>query len=154
LSIPLPLPHPEPIEDPEPRPHLFPVPDPLDGWGSEDPELEAIATRRAVRPALPDPEEVAPAFALALLEIEAGYRALPQLERLCTFDLSQALLPGLPRAGLPRPHAGTLLRVRARESEPGLADVVALAQRGPRARAFGFRLDASEGRWRVSDVAW
>ena len=91
---------------------------------------------------------------MALLEVEAGCRSAGQLERICSPELWTGLEPRIPRRGGPLPTGRSVLTVFCQEDTPGLADVVAVLQRGDRVAPVAMRLDASGGRWAVTDLAY
>jgi uncharacterized protein DUF6459 len=67
---------------------------------------------------------------MALLEVEAGCRSAAQLERIFSPELWEALERRIGRRGGPLPTGRSLIRVRCQEDTPGLADTVAVVQRG------------------------
>jgi Family of unknown function (DUF6459) len=117
-------------------------------------DSELAASRRRARPRLVSPAAVARSVAMALLEIEAGCRSAGQLERICSPELWAALEPRIPRRGGPLPTGRSVRTILCQEDTPGLADVVAVLQRGDRAMPVAMRLDASGGRWAVTDLAY
>jgi hypothetical protein len=58
------------------------------------------------------------------------------------------------RRGGPLPSGRSLISVRCQEDAPGLADTVAVVQKGDLVRPVALRLDASGGRWRVTELRW
>ena len=91
---------------------------------------------------------------MALLEIEAGCRSPAQLERICTPELWAGIEPRLVRRGGPLPSSRSVLTVFCQEDTPGLADMVAVLQRGSRVAPVGMRLDACGGRWAVTELTY
>jgi hypothetical protein len=146
-----PVPGPTP---PTPRPRraaarrgrLVVVPDPM--------ERDLVAKRRRARGTLPSPVAVTRDIALALLEVEAGCRSAGQLERIFTPKLWEALEHRIGRRGGPLPCGRSLMSVVCQEHTPGLADTVAVVQKGDVVRPVALRLDASGGRWRVTELRW
>jgi hypothetical protein len=117
-------------------------------------EAQRVAARRQARPHLPSPAEVARDIALALFEVEAGRRSATQLERVCSPELWGTLEHQVRRHGGLVPRMSDLLRVHFQELMPGLASTVALVQRGARVRPVAMRLDASSGRWLVTELRY
>jgi hypothetical protein len=117
-------------------------------------EAQRVAARRAARPHLPSPAEVARDIALALFEVEAGRRSAAQLERVCSPELWGTLEHEVRRHGGLVPRMSDLLRVHFQELMPGLASTVALVQRGARVQPVAMRLDASSGRWLVTELRY
>jgi hypothetical protein len=144
----------QPVPGPAPRPRraaarrgrLVVVPDPM--------ERDLVAKRRRARDALPSPVAVTRDIALALLEVEAGCRSAAQLERIFTPALWEALGHRIGRRGGPLPSGRSLISVVCQEHTPGLADTVAVVERGEVVRPVALRLDASGGRWRVTELRW
>jgi hypothetical protein len=117
-------------------------------------ESELAAARRLARPNLRSPVAVTRDVAMGLLEVEAGCRSAAQLERIFSPELWEALEHRIGRRGGPLPTGRSLIRVRCQEDTPGLADTVAVIQRGDRVRPVAIRLDASGGRWTVTELRW
>jgi hypothetical protein len=117
-------------------------------------EAQRTAARRAAREHLPSPAEVAKEIAMALFGIEAGRRSATQLERVCSPELWELLEHQVQRHGGPLPRSGDLLRVHYQELVPGLANTVAVVQRGPRVQPVAMRLDACSGRWLVTELRY
>lgn len=117
-------------------------------------EAQRVAARRAARPHLPSPAEVARDIALALFEVEAGRRSAAQLERVCSPELWSTLEHQVRRHGGLVPRMSDLLRVHFQELMPGLASTVALVRRGPRVQPVAMRLDACSGRWLVTELRY
>jgi hypothetical protein len=120
----------------------------------EPSESELAAARRRARPNLPSPVAMTRDVAMALLEVEAGCRSAAQLERIFSAELWEALEHRIGRRGGPLPSGRSLISVRCQEHTPGLADTVAVVQRGEWVRPVAIRLDASGGRWRVTELRW
>jgi Family of unknown function (DUF6459) len=117
-------------------------------------EAQRSAARRAAREHLPSPAEVAKEIALALFEVEAGRRSAAQLERVFSPELWDVLEHQVQRHGGLLPRSGDLLRVHFQELVPGLANTVAVVQRGPRVQPVAMRLDACSGRWLVTELRY
>jgi len=116
----------------------------------EPSDRELAVARRRARLHLPPPTAVTRDIAMALLEVEAGCRSAVQLERICSPQLWAGIEHRLERRGGPLPSGRALLRVVCQEDLPGLADTVAVVQRGDRVQPVAMRLDASGGRWAVT----
>ena len=112
------------------------------------------AARRRARAHLPPPAAVTRDIALALLEVEAGCRSAAQLERIFSPQLWEALEHRIGRRGGPLPSGRSLISVRCQEDRPGLADTVAVVRKGDLVRPVALRLDASRGRWLVTELRW
>jgi hypothetical protein len=117
-------------------------------------ERDLRSARRRARANLPSPAAVTRDIALALLEVEAGCRSAAQLERIFSPELWEALEHRIGRRGGPLPSGRSLISVRCQEDTPGLADTVAVVQKGDLVRPVALRLDASGGRWRVTELRW
>ena len=155
-----------------PRPALRVVPDPPLGGAPGGPpdtgdrvaarlaslreptERDLAAARRRARPLVPSPVAVTMDVAMALLEVEAGCRSASQIERICSPELWAGLEHRIERRGGPLPTGRSVISVRCQESWPGLADTVAVVQRGARALPVAMRLDAASGRWLVTELRW
>jgi Family of unknown function (DUF6459) len=153
------------IQKPGPPPGTGPGVAPSDGVGHaatgerqrrvlEAIEAQRTAARLAAREHLPSPAEVAKEIALALFEVEAGRRSAAQLERVFSPELWDVLEHRVQRHGGPLPRSGDLLRVHFQELVPGLANTVAVVQRGPRVQPVAMRLDACSGRWLVTELRY
>jgi len=118
----------------------------------EPSDRELAASRRRARLHLPPPDAVTRDIAMALLEVEAGCRSAVQLERVCSPELWAGIEHRLERRGGPLPSGRALLRVVCQEDLPGLADTVAVVVRGDRVQPVAMRLDASGGRWAVTEL--
>ena len=116
------------------------------------PAIDLAAARSRSRRRLPSPAAVARDVAMALLEIEAGCRSAAQLERICTPELWAALEQRIPRRGGRLPTGRSVRSVFCQEDVPGLADTVAVLRRGDRFEPVAMRLDASAGRWMVTEL--
>ncbi|HWD45061.1 MAG TPA: Rv3235 family protein [Actinomycetota bacterium] len=117
-------------------------------------DRDLVAKRRRARGKLPSPVAVTRAIALALLEVEAGCRSAGQLERIFAPELWEALEHRIGRRGGPLPSGRSLRSVVCQEHTPGLADAVAVVHKGDVVRPVALRLDASGGRWRVTELRW
>ncbi len=111
-------------------------------------------TGQTTRRRLPPPAEVAKEIAIALFEVEAGCRSAAQLERLFTPELWDRLERKVRRHGGPLPSGRRLIRVHYQELVPGVADTVAVVERGPRVQPVAMRLDARGGRWLVTELRY
>jgi Family of unknown function (DUF6459) len=123
-------------------------------WLREPSEQDLAAARRRARPRVPSPVAITMDVAMALLEVEAGCRSAVQLERICSPELWARLERRIGRRGGPLPTGRSVISVRCQESWPGLADTVAVVQRGERALPVAMRLDAASGRWMVTELRW
>jgi Family of unknown function (DUF6459) len=117
-------------------------------------DRDVWAARRRARANLPPPAAVTRDIALALLEVEAGCRSATQLERIFSPELWEALEHRIGRRGGPLPSGRSLISVRCQEDAPGLADTVAVVWKGDLVRPVALRLDASRGRWVVTELRW
>ena len=152
------VPHPPP-RDGNPRDGRSPAGDGAAGWNRlaalrEPSERDLAAARRRARPLVPSPVAVTMDVAMALLEVEAGCRSAVQIERICSPELWARLEHRIGRRGGPLPTGRSVISVRCQESWPGLADTVAVVQRGARALPVAMRLDAASGRWVVTELRW
>jgi hypothetical protein len=93
-------------------------------------------------------------IAVALLEVEAGYRPGYQLERHCHPTLWERLAPRLCFGGGPAITCRSLRRVLVQEHIPGLVDAVAVLERGHRVEAVALRLDGATGRWELIELQY
>lgn len=103
-----------------------------------------------LRPAgLPDPALWTRRILVAILEARAGRRPIQQLAP----HVSRRILRGLAEDAGGRGHepmprtAFTIRSVHASEPTPGIAEVAAVVQLGPRYHAIAARLETIEGRW-------
>jgi hypothetical protein len=117
-------------------------------------ERELRVARRRARANLPSPAAVTRDIALALLEVEAGCRSAAQLERVVSRELWEVLEQCIGRRGGPLPSGRSVMSVRCQEDTPGLADTVAVVRKGDLVRPIALRLDASGGRWVVTELRW
>ncbi len=128
------------------------------------------APRKARRPALLDDEPVARSrtadlppsgpFAHALVqrlvEVRAGVRPLPQLQRDTTPGLYAELerhLRRRPPAARPATGVRQVLSVHVQDRPDGVAEVCATVRDGDRARALALRLEGLHGRWTCTVLA-
>jgi hypothetical protein len=86
--------------------------------------------------------------------VEAGRRSAAQLERVFAPELWDVVGERVQRRGGALPRSSDLLRVHYQELVPGLANTVAVVQRGPRVQPVAMRLDASSGRWLVTELRY
>lgn len=100
------------------------------------------------------PARVVAMVATALLEVEAGDRPSPQLERLCHPTLWPTLDQRLSRRGGPRVTCDSLRRVLIQEQRPGLVQGVAVLQRGCRVEPVAMRLDATTSGWQLTELQY
>jgi hypothetical protein len=110
---------------------------------------ERDAARSLLRPAMTSPILMAGRIAVALLEVEAGFRPGYQLERHCHPTLWERLAPRLCFGGGPAITCRSLRRVLIQEHIPGLVEAVAVLERGCRVEAVAMRLDGAKGRWEL-----
>jgi Family of unknown function (DUF6459) len=115
---------------------------------------ERDAARPLRRPAMASPVLMAGRIAVALLEVEAGYRPGHQLERWCHPTLWERLAPRLCFGGGPAITCRSLRRVLVQEHIPGLVDAVAVLERGRRVEPVAMRLDAAPGLWEVIEMQY
>jgi hypothetical protein len=104
---------------------------------------------RTSRDDLEDPAPRASMLARAVLETLAGDRPVGQLTRWTTPEVYDILEP-LAAAKRQRPWVATLKRVLVSEPAPGVAEVTAIIERGPRTGALALRLEGVDGRWLVT----
>jgi hypothetical protein len=107
------------------------------------------APKRTPREELEEPLPRATVLARALLEAVAGDRPLGQLMRWTTPEVFASLEPLL-AARASRPWAATVRRVLVAEPTPGVAEVTAIVDRGPRAGVMALRMEGLDGRWLVT----
>jgi hypothetical protein len=100
------------------------------------------------------PVLIAGTIAMALLEVEAGFRPGYQLERHCHPTLWECLGPRLCFGGGPAITCRSLRRVLVQEHIPGLVEAVAVLERGRRVEAVAMRLDAATGRWELIELQY
>jgi hypothetical protein len=93
-------------------------------------------------------------IAVALLEVEAGFRPGHQLERHCHPTLWERLGPRLCFGGGPAITCHSLRRVLVQEHTPGLVEAVAVLERGRRVEAVAMRLDGATGRWELIELQY
>jgi Family of unknown function (DUF6459) len=117
-------------------------------------ERQPASARQGARRRLPSPAEVAKAIAIALFEVEAGYRSAAQLERVFAPELWDRLERQVRRHGGLLPSGRRLIRVHYQEVMPGVANTVAVVQRGTRVQPVAMRLDARSGRWLVTELRY
>ena len=123
------------------RPELEVVPEPRVEFGPE----------RTPPGALPPPGPRALVLVRAVVEALAGDRPLTQLAPWTTQQVIDQLSPRV-RPSSARPWAGTVRRVAVCEPAPGVAEVAAVVQRGPRAGALALRLEGLDGRWQLTAI--
>jgi hypothetical protein len=115
---------------------------------------ERDAARPLRRPAMGSPVLMAGRIAVALLEVEAGYRPGHQLERHCHPTLWERLSPRLCFGGGPVITCRSLRRVLVQEHIPGLVEAVAVLERGRRVEPVAMRLDGATGRWELIELQY
>jgi hypothetical protein len=115
---------------------------------------ERDAARALRRPAMASPVLMAGRIAVALFEVEAGFRPGHQLERHCHPTLWERLAPRLCFGGGPAITCRSLRRVLVQEHIPGLADAVAVLERGRRVEAVAMRLNGATGRWELIELQY
>jgi Family of unknown function (DUF6459) len=115
-------------------------------------ERDSIRAHR--RLGMPSPAPSVAIIATGLLEVEAGLRPGHQLERLCHPTLWDSLEGTLRHGSGPAVSRGSLRRVLVQEDTLGLADGVALLQRGDRLEPVAMRLDAADGQWRLVELQY
>ena len=154
---------------PTPRVRLRPAPTREPPFDDEQPAITAVGqlqlpfpvrTRTGslwpadqldqLRPAgLPDPAHWTRRVLVAILEARAGRRPIQQLAP----HVSRRILRGLTEDTGGRGHepmpgtAFTIRSVHASEPAPGIAEVAAVVQVGPRCHAIAARLEVTDGRW-------
>lgn len=122
---------------------LVPEPEPdLDDDGAFEPQ-------RTPREQLEDPRPRAATLARALLEALAGDRPLGQLMRWTTPEVFAQLEPLVAPRGS-RPWSANVRKLFVAEPAPGVAEVTAVVQRGPRCGALALRLEGLDGKWLVT----
>jgi hypothetical protein len=105
---------------------------------------------------LPDPAGWAGQFVQAAVEVAAGLRQPSQLSRWTTGPVRDALARRSTlnqRRAAPAaraPQRAVVRSVRASSPAPGIAEASAVVSDGARLRAVALRLEAFEGRWRVT----
>jgi Family of unknown function (DUF6459) len=110
--------------------------------------------RPSRRPTMASPVLIAGKIAVALFEVEAGFRPIRQLERFSHPTLWERLVPRLCYRGGPATTYHSLRRVLVQEHIPGLVDAVAVLRRGPSVEAVAMRLDAATGRWELIELQY
>lgn len=93
--------------------------------------------------------DMAKAFVLLYLEVEAGRRSRRQLEPLVHPRLAAALAAVWVRPGA----RGHLHHMQGSRTAPDRFEAVAVVRRGPRYGAIAVSLQRFRGRWRVVDAA-
>jgi len=137
---------PAPVQAPVQAPRLTPAPTPT------APFAPAPAPAGGLPPARP----FAMALVQRLLEVRAGVRPLPQLQRDTTPGLYadlERVLNARPRTTGRRPTRRDVLSVHVQERPDGVAEVCATVTRGERAAALALRLQAVQGRWFCTELA-
>ncbi len=92
----------------------------------------------------------------AVVEVLAGDRPAAQLARWTTAGVYYDLQRSATRAARERavfarrPPADAVRSVHVSEPAPGVAEVCALVERGPRVRALALRLEELDGRWQCT----
>ena len=104
---------------------------------------------RTPRDELEDPLPRAAMLTRAVLEALTGVRPVSQLSRWLSPDVL-ALVQSTVASRTTRPFPTALRKVLVSEPEPGIAEVTALVNRGPRVEAIALRLEGLDGRWLVT----
>lgn len=105
---------------------------------------------------LPPPHAWAARLSQALAEVLSGTRPAQQLVRWTSLDVYACLRRHVAHRlqntvpGRTRPAPVVLRSVRLSEPLEGIAEVSAVLQIGPRARALALRLEGVDGRWRCT----
>jgi hypothetical protein len=148
-----------PYDDELPGPHLRavrstdrPLPFEAPGRAIARPDEAAPAVRpiRGIgsRNELSDPETWARRLLVALLEARAGRRPLQQLATHLSTDVLSRVAADLRRNPPQGARAPLVRSVRASAPVPGVSEVSAVIELGPRCRAVAMRLEELGGRWR------
>ncbi len=118
----------------------------------EDDPVVPLTTRRRD---LPDPHPVVRRLAQAFLEVMAGMRPAPQVQRHAAPDVYEVLCRrstlALHRARQARRNAVVRL-VRVQEPADGVAEACVVVVHQDRVRAMAMRLTGLDGRWLVTDL--
>jgi hypothetical protein len=119
------------------------------------PAQPAVWVPRPPRPrSTPDPGPWARRLLIGMVETADGRRPLRQLAALLSPSVCQGLSADFDRCartGVPHwLHRATVRSVRVTEPTPGVAEVSATVETGPRVRAIAIRLDVHRGRWRCT----
>jgi hypothetical protein len=138
------------------RPAAVPGPPGCRGC-DEDP----VGRRFTSTSALPDARSWSTRLAHATVEVLGGARPLSQLRRWTSDEVYAQLSRtgrrggpvGDPRAGRIRPARVVVRAVRVCEVADGIVEACAVVDDGRRARAFAFRLEGTDGRWRCTRLA-
>ncbi|HEV2891697.1 MAG TPA: Rv3235 family protein [Frankiaceae bacterium] len=148
-----------PYEDHPPFPRMRPV-SALAPWAGApglrlvpqpEPDLEddgAFDAQRTPREQLEDPRPRAGMLVRAFLEALAGIRPVGQLMRWTSPDVFGQLEPLVAARGTRA--VANVRKVLVTEPTPGVAEVTAVIQRGPRCGALALRLEGLDGRWLVT----
>jgi hypothetical protein len=110
--------------------------------------------RAQARAGLADPQVAAACIALAICEVEAGYRPVQQLEQVCHHGLYQALLVRVRRSGGPAVTGQSLVDVHLQVQVLGLVHAVVLVRRGDRVAAIALELYATPGHWELVELQY
>lgn len=115
-----------------------------------DPRLDDVFdVVRTARADLPAPGPRAGVLVGAIMEALTGRRPLTQLIRWVTSEVYDELEVSV-APDLGRGWAGRTRRLVVSEPADGVAEVAAVVQRGPRARALALRMEGRDGRWVVT----
>jgi hypothetical protein len=107
------------------------------------------APERTDREALEDPLPRAAMLTRVVLEAINGTRPVGQLMSWVSPEVL-GVIHSMAASRAARPTATALRRVLVSEPLPGIAEVTAIVQRGPRAEALALRLEGLDGRWVVT----
>ena len=88
-------------------------------------------------------------LARALLEVVGGVRPMAQLAPWLSPTVL-SIVQSMTASRAARPGATALRRVLVSEPMPGIAEITAIVQRGPRAEALALRMEGRGGRWVVT----
>ncbi|OHV37671.1 MULTISPECIES: Rv3235 family protein [Pseudofrankia] len=95
-----------------------------------------------------NPGPAATIFVRAVVEVLAGVRPVSHLAGWATPRLQAAL----EKAGGQYPGRGSVRSIRIGEPRPGVAEVVAVVNRGDRVAALALRMESTGGRWQVTNL--
>jgi hypothetical protein len=113
-------------------------------------ETARVATSRAL-----DPRPLAGPLAQAIAEVLAGFRPPQQLAQAVSYEVLALLERNAGRMvarGVRTPPRPRVTSIRLCEPRAGIAEVAAVIDTGARRRAMALRVEAPNGRWRVTVV--